>query len=197
MESKNKILEKYSCKARILFLITPNYKSDLYKKYRDNYEKNSYEFHKYHIKKITLLNKNINEPYFELFDLDGKNISIKKHNNEVKSILDFMNRYDIFAKQKSLSNNSINNKTDTKCKEKPLNLSLYSDYNPETTIPNLGFKDEEKALYTIKKIKNKSVKYQIGVLNTLIGRAKSHPYQTADMRKAIKILEKYKKKLME
>ena len=61
----------------------------------------------------------------------------------------------------------------------------------------IGFKDEEKALYTIKKIKSKSVKYQIGVLNTLIGRAKSHPYQTVNMRKAIKILEKYKKNLME
>ena len=195
MQSKNKILEKYSCKARILFLITPNYKSKLYIKYRDNYEKNSYEFHKYHIKKITLLNKNINEPYFELFDLDSKNISIKKFDNEVKSILNFMKDYHNAVKIEKVDSN--NSKTNTKCKEKPLNLSLYSDYNPETTIPNLGFKDEEKALYTIKKIKNKSVKYQIGVLNTLIGRAKSHPYQTADMRKAIKILEKYKKKLME
>ena len=195
MESKNKILEKYSCKARILFLITPNYKSDLYKKYRDNYENNSYEFHKYFIKKITLLNKNISKPYFELFDLDSKNISIKKFNNEVKSILRFMKEYHNISKIDKLDSN--NSKTKTKCKDKPLNLSLYSDYNPETTIPNLGFKDEEKALYTIKKIKSKSVKYQIGVLNTLIGRAKSHPYQTVNMRKAIKILEKYKKNLME
>ena len=40
-------------------------------------------------------------------------------------------------------------------KANPINLSLYSDYNKETTIPNLGFKNKEKALYTIKAIKNK------------------------------------------
>ena len=46
-------------------------------------------------------------------------------------------------------------------KIKPKKLSLYSDYNKETTIPNLGFKDKEKVVYTLNKIKNKPIKYQI------------------------------------
>ena len=32
---------------------------------------------------------------------------------------------------------------------KPLNLSLFSDYKPQTTTHGLVFKDKEKALHTI------------------------------------------------
>ena len=58
------------------------------------------------------------------------------------------------------------------------NLSLYSDYNPKTTIKGLGFKDKDKALYTIERIKNEPLKYQISVINTMMGRAKNHPNKT-------------------
>ena len=34
-------------------------------------------------------------------------------------------------------------------KIQPLNLSLYSDYKPETTLKGLGFKDKEKAIYRL------------------------------------------------
>ena len=44
-------------------------------------------------------------------------------------------------------------KQDYQGKLKPLNLSLYSDYKPETTLKGLGFKNKEKAIYTIDKIK--------------------------------------------
>jgi hypothetical protein len=72
-------------------------------------------------------------------------------------------------------------------------LSLYADYNPKTTIKGLGFKNKEKALYTIDKIKNKSIEYQKRVIITMINRAKYHPYKNNDMKEAIKI---FKKKLL-
>jgi hypothetical protein len=75
----------------------------------------------------------------------------------------------------------------------PTKLSLFADYNPSITIKGLGYKDKEKAEYTIKKIKNKSLKYQKSVVSTMLGRAKSHPNQTKGMRDAIKIFEKWLK----
>ena len=83
-------------------------------------------------------------------------------------------------------------------KFKPINLSLYSDYNPKTTTQGLGFKNKEKALYTIKTVKNRSIKYQVNVIATMLGRAKNHPNKTEDMEDAIKIfgdwMKKYKSK---
>ena len=74
-----------------------------------------------------------------------------------------------------------------------INLSLYSDYNPKTTTPGLGFKNKDKAVYTINKIKNRSIKYQVNVIATMLGRAKNHPHKTKDMNKAIKEFEKWMK----
>ena len=86
-------------------------------------------------------------------------------------------------------------------KSRPINLSLYSDYNPKTTTQGLGFKNKEKALYTIKTIKNRSSKYQVNVIATMLGRAKNHPNKTEDMEYAIKIfsdwMKKYKSKKSE
>ena len=79
-------------------------------------------------------------------------------------------------------------------KFKPINLSLYSDYNPKTTTRGLGFKNKEKALYTIKTIKNRSIKYQVNVIATMLGRAKNHPNKTKDMEDAIKIFGDWMKK---
>ena len=74
-----------------------------------------------------------------------------------------------------------------------INLSLYSDYNPKTTTPGLGFKNKDKAIYTINKIKNRNIKYQVNVIATMLGRAKNHPHKTKDMNKAIKEFEKWMK----
>ena len=53
-------------------------------------------------------------------------------------------------------------------------------------------------MYTIEKIKDRELKYQISVIATMLGRAKNHPNQTEGMREAIKVfekwLEKYKQK---
>ena len=58
-------------------------------------------------------------------------------------------------------------------KLKPLNLSLYSDYKPDTTLKGLGFKNKEKANYTIDAIKARDKKYQVNVVSTMLGRAKN------------------------
>ena len=92
----------------------------------------------------------------------------------------------------SIGNKSINKRL------KPINLSLFSDYNPKTTTPGLGFKDKQKALYTLKVIKKRNLKYQVNVVATMLGRAKKHPNQTQGMRGAITVFNKwminYKKK---
>ena len=79
-------------------------------------------------------------------------------------------------------------------KIKPINLSLYSDYNPKTTTHGLGFKNKEKALFTIKTIKNRPIKYQVNVVSTMLGRAKNHPNKTKDMEGAIKVFGNWMKK---
>ena len=76
-------------------------------------------------------------------------------------------------------------------KIKPINLSLYSDYNPKTTTHGLGFKNKEKALYTVDTIKNRPIKYQVNVIATMLGRAKKHPHKTKDMNDAIKVFSKW------
>ena len=82
-------------------------------------------------------------------------------------------------------------KQDYQVKLKPLNLSLYSDYKPETTLKGLGFKNKEKATYTIDAIKARDKKYQVNVVSTMLGRAKKHPNKTADMDEAILVFEKW------
>ncbi len=92
-----------------------------------------------------------------------------------------------------LSKNFFNNK------KKLINLSLFSDYNPKTTTPGLGFKNKEKAIFTINKIKNRNLKYQVNVISTMLGRAKKHPNQSKGMRDAVLVFNKwmtnYKKKI--
>ena len=69
-----------------------------------------------------------------------------------------------------------------------------------TTTYGLGFKNKEKALYTIKAIKKRNLKYQVNVIATMLGRAKKHPYKNKNMRDAIKVfsswMENYKKNRM-
>ena len=165
-------ISKYKYKYRIIILKTNNYINKEYKNIKKLYENNIKEFHKRNIKLISNLNKS-NKVEINLFGLDGK-IKFKSKSLNVKKIL-----------------NLVDNMPMEKVKNK---LSLYSDYNPKTTIPGLGFKDKEKAIYTIKKIKSKSITYQKSVLNTMINRAKFHPYKNKNMEDAIKI---FKKRLIE
>ncbi len=78
-----------------------------------------------------------------------------------------------------------------------INKSLYEANHPNKSLKGTGFKNKEKAIQTIKLIKDKDIIYQFQVINTMYNRAKYHPYQTKDMKEAMKVyklwLEKYKK----
>ena len=160
-------LEKYKWKSRILLVISPNFKDQSYQKVKKIYQSKIKEFHKRYVKLICNSNKHkifsIN-----LIGFDGK---LKKIMNDLKPKVVFQ----------------IIDKMPLSKKIKPINLSLYSDYNPKTTTHGLGFKNKEKALFTINTIKNRSTKYQVNVVSTMLGRAKNHPNKTKDMGGAITV----------
>ena len=72
-----------------------------------------------------------------------------------------------------------------------VNKSLYEDNHPKTSIKGTGFKDKQKALETLKIIKNKDLIYQKQVVNTMYNRAKYHPHQTINMKEAMKIFKEW------
>ena len=166
-------LEKYKWKSRILFVSTPNYKEKKYLNVKKIYQKKIKEFHKRYIKLICKTDKK-NNFSIDLIEFNGK--SKKKLDK-----LDYKLVFKTFNKM-PLSN-----------KIKPINLSLFSDYNPKTTTKGLGFRNKEKALYTINTIKNRSTKYQVNVIATMLGRAKNHPNKTNDMNDAIKLFSEWMK----
>ena len=171
-------LKKYKWKSRILLVNTPNFKDKSYQKVKKKYQSKIKQFHKRYVKLICKINVK-KKSSINLIGFDGK--SKKKMNN--------LNHKTIFK---------VIDKIPLSKRSKPINLSLYSDYNPKTTTHGLGFKNKEKALYTIKTIKNRSIKYQVNVIATMLGRAKNHPNKTEDMEDAIKIfvdwMKKYKSK---
>jgi hypothetical protein len=75
-----------------------------------------------------------------------------------------------------------------------MNKSLYEDKHPTTSTKGTGFKNKQKALDTLKIIKNRDIIYQKQVVLTMYNRAKYHPYQTKTMREAMKVFEKWLKK---
>jgi hypothetical protein len=77
---------------------------------------------------------------------------------------------------------------------KKTNKSLYSDNHPKTSIKGTGFKNKKKALDTLKIIRGRDVNYQKQVVITMYNRAKYHPYQTPDMKKAMKVFSDWLKR---
>lgn len=75
-----------------------------------------------------------------------------------------------------------------------MNKSLYEDKHPTTSTKGTGFKNKQKALDTLKIIKNRDIIYQKQVVLTMYNRAKYHPYQTKTMREAMKVFEEWLKK---
>lgn len=170
---KNK-LNKYKNRFRILLLSINDYKNKDYIEAKKIFKKNIAKFHKRYVKLVTYKSKNNNIFNIKLIGFDGK--KKKKYlKMDVNKILKDIEKMPM---------GHLRNE----------NLSLYEDYKPETTIKNLGFKNKEKALYTIKKIKNKSIKYQKSVINTMYNRAKYHPNRTKDMEDAMKIFKVWLKK---
>ncbi len=167
-------LGKYKWKSRVLLVSTPNYKDRIYLETKKIYQDEIKNFHKRSVKLICKINKQ-EKSSINLIGFDGKS----------KKIMDKLNYKIVFK---------IIDKMPLSRKSRPINLSLYSDYNPKTTTQGLGFKNREKALYTIKTIKNRSFKYQVNVIATMLGRAKNHPHKTRDMEDAIKIFSDWMKK---
>ena len=160
--------KKYLWKCRLLVLNTPNYSHPEYKRSKDLYQKEIKGFHTRYIKLVTKLDKSKKFNVI-LIGFDG-----------TKKIFDIVDKMPI--------NKLIKDK-----KFKPLNLSLFSDYKPETTLMGLGFKDKEKALFTVSAIKKRPIKYQVNVIATMLGRAKNHPNKTKDMNDAIVVFKKWMK----
>ena len=176
------MIEKYKWKCRILLLKTPNYKDVNYLKAKNIYQKNIKGFHKRIVKISSILRKN-HKFEIDLIGFDG----LKKDNFKSLDSKKIFKIIDKMPLSKVLEDKKI----------KPLNLSLFSDYNPKTTTQGLGFKDKEKAIHTIETIKNRDLKYQVNVIATMLGRAKKHPHKTKNMNDAIKVfslwMENYKK----
>ena len=168
--------KKYLWKCRLLVLNTPNYSHPEFKRSKVLYQKDIKGFHKRYIKLITKLNKSKKFKVI-LIDFNGlkKNELDKVYTKKIFEIVD-----------KMPLNKLIKGKN-----FKPLNLSLFSDYKPETTLKGLGFKDKAKALFTVSAIKKRPLKYQVNVIATMLGRAKNHPNKTKDMNDAIIVFSKW------
>ena len=111
-------LEKYKWKSRILLVSTPNYKDRIYLEAKKIYQAKIKDFHKRYVKLICKINIK-EKSSINLIGFDGK--SKKKMNN--------VNHKTIFK---------IIDKMPLSKKFKPINLSLYSDYNPKTTTHGLN-----------------------------------------------------------
>ena len=73
-----------------------------------------------------------------------------------------------------------------------MNKSLYnSNKIPNKGVKNTGFKNKEKALNTLKIIKNLDKIKQMQIILTMYYRAEHHPHKTEDMKKAQKIFRKW------
>lgn len=74
---------------------------------------------------------------------------------------------------------------------KKVNKSLYNDDHPKTSTKGTGFKDKQKALETLKIIKDRDMTYQKQVVTTMYNRAKYHPHQTPTMKDAMKVFDEW------
>ncbi len=169
-------LTKYKWKCRILLLDTTCYRDINYLNSKKLYHDFIKDFHKRHVKLMSNRKKELKFS-IKLIGYDG---TLK---NEFDTLVpkDIFELIDSMPISKELKSGKI----------KPLNLSLYSDYKPKTTLKGLGFKDKEKAIYTLDAIKGRDIKYQVNVVSTMLGRAKKHPNKTSDMEDAIMVFEKW------
>lgn len=167
---------KYKNYFRLLLVQTDSYQNKKYINLKEKFNESMYNFHKYNLKLVTYKKKDI-QFKIVLIGYDGKLKKIYKN----------------FSKKQILDNIKSMPMGEKESKTKNKGLSLYEDYNPKTTLKGLGFKDEKTALHTIEVIKDKPVKYQKSVVITMYNRAKYHPNQTENMRKAMKIFDKWMK----
>jgi hypothetical protein len=101
-------------------------------------------------------------------------------------------------KSSKKSSKKTSKKTSKKLLKQDNKPMLYNDLHPSKSLKNTGFKNKFVAINTIRLIKNRSLKYQFDLINTMYNRAKYHPNKTNEMAEAMKIfkiwLDKYKNK---
>ena len=139
---------------RFINVYSPKNNNDV-KNIRELYNDNLYDFHKRYTKLKIVIDNKIKKLKIDLIGFD-KSVKHTYQKFNVKKILK-----DIDA----MPMGKLVQKKD---------LSLYADYKPKTTIKGLGFKNKEKAKYTVDVIKNMNYTYQMNVINTMINRAKYH-----------------------
>ena len=81
-----------------------------------------------------------------------------------------------------------------KSKKSKKNKSLYNNGNKKPKTKT-GYGSKEKALQTLKNIKEFDKRYQIQVVNTMYNRAKYHANQTSGMKDAMKVYKKWLKSI--
>ena len=169
-------LSRYKWKCRILLLNTTCYRDSNYKKTKEIYQEYIRDFHKRHVKLMSNRKKGLTFS-IKLIGFDG---NLKKEFETLvpKDVFELIDSMPLSNRLKS-------------GKIQPLNLSLYSDYKPDTTLKGLGFKNKNKAIHTLDAIKGRDPKYQVNVVSTMLGRAKKHPNKTSDMEDAIIIFEEW------
>ena len=66
--------------------------------------------------------------------------------------------------------------------------------NPKKSVKNTGFKNKEKALDTIRIVKDLDKNHQMQIILTMYYRAEYHPNKTKDMIEAQKVFKKWLEK---
>jgi hypothetical protein len=85
--------------------------------------------------------------------------------------------------------NLFNNSKLAAKKKAGVNIHLYSDDHPETTLKGTGFKDAETAQRILDLVKQKPRNRQVWTINAMYHRAKHHPSQTETMWEAMAIYD--------
>lgn len=169
-------INKYQYSFRLVVVITPDYENKKYIDTKNKFQKHKIEFHQRNTKLIIRKRKDTSFQIL-LIGYDGK----LKHT------------YSTFSEKKIIKDIDAMPMAQIEKKNKK-HLSLFEDYHPSTTISGLGFKNSEKAMLSLQKIKHKPISYQKAVINTLYYRAKYHPHQTKEMKDAMKIFKKWLEK---
>lgn len=172
--TKTSKFKKYIGSFRLLVIQSKSKTSKNFIQNINLYNEYKKDFHKKNVKLIYFI-KDFYNFKIGLYGYDGKLKKIYNKINPIKII------NDIEKMPMGKEEKKINDKK----------LSLYNDYHPKKSLIGTGFKNEETALKTIKLIKDKPKKYQFSVIQTMYNRAKYHPHQTNDMKKAMKIYRKW------
>jgi len=152
-------------------------KKDKIKKLKEEIKNNIKELNKRKVKVKYIINKKRNDLFqIDLIGYDGKIKYRTNKTNEIKKIIKLIDKMPM---------GKI---------EKIKRIELYTNAHKKNTIKGTGYKNEEKAKYTIKIIKKLPLYKQFQIINVLYNRAKYHPHKTNDIKKAMKIFNKWLKK---